>query len=390
MKITIYQVRIIFFVIAVCLLHSCKKDNTSVKKVPDSFNEVFDAFWDGMNQNYLFWDIDTTNWDAMYNRYRPLFQKLNLKNDEDVRKSVGYFKQMTKGLIDGHFNIRFTHPAITDSIVYPAFESKQKLPDFHYPYSYIQVDTQYLDKGFRWGSDNNFSTGGIPLTVIAGTINHSILYFSCNEFSLLQSYHSKTPNKVQAVIEYFFNILSDIPDNITGIIIDVRSNLGGDVADLQFLLSPLIDQSLCFGYTQYKSGNGRLDYTPWIKACIHPGQKTNTLTVPIVALADHVSASLSEIVAMSIHSLPNGQFIGETTWGATAPVVNEETYNAGPFTVPHFLSVQTSSGKFKYIDGKIYEGKGFPPDIHVPFNLSALQNGHDPSLEKAIDYITHH
>lgn len=51
------------------------------------------------------------------------------------------------------------------------------------------------------------------------------------------------------------------------------------------------------------------------------------------------------------------------------------------------MSIQTSSAKFKYIDGKIYEGKGFPPDYAISFNLSALQNGIDSQLEKAIDLL---
>jgi len=39
---------------------------------------------------------------------------------------------------------------------------------------------------------------------------------------------------------------------------------------------------------------------------------------------------------------------------------------------------------FKYIDGNIYEGKGFPPDYDVPFSLNAFQTTGDTQLEKAL------
>jgi C-terminal processing protease CtpA/Prc len=277
--------------------------------------------------------------------------------------------------------------AVDDSIVYPSFERKQNHSDFHYPFLYFKVDTNYLDKGFILGSNNIFSTGGVPLTALAGTINHKILYFGCNSFSLLKSYLSTTQNNVQPVLQYFLDFLKNLSPNIKGIIIDVRSNLGGDLSDLNFLVGHLIEKPLHFGYTQYKSGNGRLDFTPWINAVINPAPNTKPITLPIIALADNTSASLSEAVVMAIHSIPNGVFIGETTWGATGPITAEGVFNAGQFTVSNFLSVQTSSCKFKYLDGKSYEGKGFPPDVYVPFNLSKLQNGKDVQLEKAIDYI---
>ena len=73
---------------------SCKKNIPSVisNTTPTDFSQVFDEFWNGMNTNYLYWDIDTTNWDAVYKKYKPVFAHLDLKNKGDLQKSVGYFK----------------------------------------------------------------------------------------------------------------------------------------------------------------------------------------------------------------------------------------------------------------------------------------------------------
>jgi carboxyl-terminal processing protease len=57
------------------------------------------------------------------------------------------------------------------------------------------------------------------------------------------------------------------------------------------------------------------------------------------------------------------------------------------FELPGFLSVTTSSVEFKYNDGRIYEGLGFPPDYQVPFNAQSLSPGDDPQLDKVLSLI---
>jgi carboxyl-terminal processing protease len=204
---------------------------------------------------------------------------------------------------------------------------------------------------------------------------------------LYKSYKSLGANSIKPVLQYFFNELSDLPSNIRGIIIDVRSNQGGDLSDLNLLVGHFIDKPLHFGYTQSKSGNGRLDYTPWIKAFVNPQLGAKKITIPIVVLADNVSASLSEAVVMALKVLSNVRFVGETTWGATGPITTQEIFNDGSFEIPNFLRVQTASCRFKYLDDKIYEGIGFPPDINIPFNINELSSNRDTQLEKAISLL---
>jgi carboxyl-terminal processing protease len=218
---------------------------------------------------------------------------------------------------------------------------------------------------------------------MAGTFDNSILYFSCNMFELKSSYIAANDNGIKQVLNYFFAKLAN-PTGLKGVIIDVRGNPGGDVRDLNFLLGSMISSPLTFGYTRYKSGNGRLDYTPWAPAIITPQAGAKGLNIPVVALADAWSVSLAELTTMAIHTMPNGKFIGETTWGANGPISSNQNFNGGQFTVADFLSVYTSSSEFKYLNGNIYEGKGFPPDIYVPYDEATLMQGHDPAFEAAI------
>lgn len=379
--------RIIILTFGVIFFSACHKniDNPINSNNPINFSEVFDEFWNQMNANYVYWDIDTTNWDNVYKIYKPIFQNLNLNDENDIKKSVNYFRQMTKGLIDCHYSINFLNSIIKDSFVFPAQERKIITPSFHSPFLYLSIDSNYLDKGFTYGQYINSSNQQIY--AISGTINNKTLYFSCNEFSLQEAYISNTYNGVKVVLQKFFSIIQNKPTNIKGLIIDLRNNEGGNIADLNFFLGNFIAQPLQFGYSKYKNGIGKYNYTPWISSILQPAVNAKSLNIPIIVLADNYTISLGEAATMVIKVIRNSIFIGETTWGAIGPIASSEIYNDGQFKVGNFLSVFTSSAQFKYIDNKIYEGKGFPPDINVPFNLSALQNGKDSVLEKAVSII---
>jgi carboxyl-terminal processing protease len=376
-------------------LASCRKDvpstNFSKTTVSNNFGDLFEAYWNGMNSNYVFWSIDTTDWDRVHNQYKPLFAALDINNEQDVKLSVNYFRQMTSGLIDGHYHISFPNsPFIADSTIDPTYSRKLASPGYHDPvplgYFFYNLPKDYLDSGYLEGVDS--SVDNELEVAVTGTIKQNILYFYFSSFQLEQFYY--TPNsQAHAPIKSFLDKLSQLPSNIKGIIIDVRTNGGGAVTDLDFLAGRMISNPLTFGATRAKNGTGRLDYTPWAPAIVTPYPGATSITVPIIVVADHFSVSMSELTAMAIKTLPNGKLVGETTWGANGPIAPNADFNGGQFTVSNSItvSVYTSSTMFRYINNEIYEGKGVPPDYAVPYNLASLQNGVDPQLEKAISLI---
>jgi len=376
------------FLILPLLLIGCKKvqlpPGAAATGPPTDFNGVFEMFWHNMNTNYVFWDLDTTRWDAVYTHYQPLFARLDLQRSDDVKSSLQYFRDMTQGLLDGHYSISFSNSFIAGSVISPGYERLRKRPDFHPVFPYAATDVGYLDAGYKEGYDSTDYPSRL-LHTLSGTIDHKILYFTCNEFSLFRSSVSSVHSTAQDVLRSFFSALND--PALEGLIIDLRGNTGGDLSDLNFLVGHLIDQPLHFGYTRSRNGNGRLDYTPWVNAVVTPVQGAKKFQLPLIVLADLFSASLAEQTAMALHTLPGAKVIGETTRGATGAITANDVYNAGQFTVPGFLSLYTSSAEFKYLDGHVYEGKGFPPDVMVPFDLAALTAGKDPALEKAISIM---
>ncbi|MEH6305416.1 S41 family peptidase [Olivibacter sp. CPCC 100613] len=370
---------------------SCRKEIPQINRPDDyiagSFSEVFEAYWNGMNNNYVFWDIDTTNWDRAYRQYKPLFAQLNLTDSNDVRKGYTYFKEMTAGLIDSHYDLSFNDPWLADSMsINPAYQRKLNSPAYHDPINpghfYYTVSANYLDQGWKRG----FVNLDQQYVAVAGTINQNILYLYFNAFNLKSLYESDDENAVKIVEEHFFELLKNTT-NIKGIVLDVRGNGGGALVDLNFLVGKMIDKRLDLGFTRSKQGNGRLDYSPWVPAFVTPEAGWKAVTAPIVILADAWSISMAEMTVMAIKSLPNGHFVGERTWGGNGPLTGNTYFNGGQFSSPLINLTYTSSLALKYRDGKIYEGVGFPPDLEVKYNEEALLQGRDPQLEAALAMI---
>ncbi len=388
------SVRIALAVLVITLgFSSCRKEilqvNSTSSYTAHNFNDIFEGFWNGMNNNYVFWSEETTNWDAVYTKYKPLFAKLSLIDSADNETALTYFEEMTKDLKDSHYTLTF--PTLGYQIS-PAENRKIAIstatPDSIYvlPSAMFSslIPKKYIDStSLKQGSDTVYFNGSPSLfKVMSGTIKSRILYFYFSDFAFSQSGSNTYP-----IIIAFLNTLRNLPSTIKGIVIDVRGNGGGSITDLDFLVGNMITKPLQYGYTRSKSGNGRLDYTPWAPAIVTPQDGAKEITIPIVALADHTSVSMAEITALAINTLPNGKFIGTTTWGANGPLAPQQYYNSGQFTIGSYLSVYTSSSMFKTLDGNIYEGRGIPPGIWVRETSAAYNNGVDLQLDAAINYI---
>lgn len=380
--------RVLYLLTGIIIMASCKKEwkgvNEPERYVSGNFAIEFEAFWNGMNNNYAFWDIDKTNWDEMYRKYKPLFAQLNINKEDDQRKSVAYFKEMLANISDGHFGLGFYASALEDSSFSPADLRKMKEPDHHAPlplqHFMTIIPDRYLDAGYMKSADDE-------LPMVYGTIRNKILYFRFSEFFIsFYFFEPILPSKVYDIATKFFEDLKNLPPGIKGIVIDVRNNGGGALVDKNTLLSRLTDKPVKLGSIRYKSGNGRLDYTPWMDAVINPHKDSRPIPVPIIVLGDAYSVSMAELTVMMIKSMPNGKFVGERTWGGHGVITDQDNFNAGGFNTA-FLNVYMGSSMLRYKDGNIYEGVGVPPDVEVKYDKAAFDAGKDVQLEKAISLI---
>ena len=392
--------RFIFIVGSFLVLAGCRKTITSTPEASsypgDNYPDVFQSFWNGMNTNYLFWDIDTTNWDRMYTIYKPLFDELPYFSQANEAKAEQYFQQMTQGLIDSHYTLQFmtTGNAFNPAEYRRLQQDPQYYTDSTFPSAVLDslIPAKYITPGtLVRGTDSvNLEGTQTPFTAISGMINGNILYLYFSSFAISQAGNNTAP-----VFNYWSNVIRRNYANLKGVVIDLRGNGGGEIADLDYLVGQMVTSQYTFGYTRYKNGVNRLDYSPWAPAVVKPWTGGSVhVTAPIVVLADHLSVSMSELVTMAIKTLPNGKFIGTRTWGANGPLTSSIYFDGGQFTVggaawgaSGYMFVYTSSSTFKYLNGDIYEGVGVPPDIYARETTAAYLNGDDLVLDAAIKYI---
>ncbi|GHT01190.1 hypothetical protein AGMMS49525_01260 [Bacteroidia bacterium] len=407
---------------------SCRDDIPELNRPADyespSAVAMFEGFWTGMNNNYVFWAHDPTDWDQIYREYKPKFEALDdavseerMNMDAAVQEIRTYFIEMTTNLIDGHYALMFGD-LLGGSGFSPSGARHAKEPGYHtgdnmIDYIYNDLSTHYLKPGALRGQaifqDDVFGavTGKLDVP------GKNIPYFWLSGFRLtallflaepLTDY--KDTNPVDVVRSFFNTILQE--PNVDGIVIDVRSNGGGMTTDLDILMgSILVGKPFTYGSNRTKMGDGRLDFGPEVPLVVQPyanlqkdvdeSKKFPTnphpTTKPIVVLADVNSVSCAELTTMGIASLPNGYFVGERTWGGHGALYNNERAsvwkNAGEFSTLHLKLVYTPFQQFTYQDGQVYEGTGFPPrpELEVKYDGAALATGKDKQLEKAIEVI---
>jgi carboxyl-terminal processing protease len=384
------------------LFWSCKKNIPGTAPwtaySDSSFGQVFEGFWTGMNTNYVWWSIDTVNWDAEYTFYKPLFAGLNVHDSADQQTSKGYFTAMTAGLKDSHYYILFSDNSLKGVRVSPA-DNRKKLENidssisatYFYNRVYYLLDSATRVRNFlnfKNSTEEPGDTLSQRLYMVTGTIDQSYIYFYLNVFYM---YANRDSAQVQSVLLPFISLLQNA-DSYKGLIIDLRSNGGGSLNDLNYVWGNLIDQAYTFGYTRQKSGPNRLDYSPWTAAVFAPsGFGLPAFSKPIVILTDQNTISMAEQSTMAIRKLRNTYVIGDTTWGATGPLYQSgiQYFNGGEFFFSDsFGFVYTSAVQFKYYDGTVYEGKGFPPDEYVHTNLDSLRAGDDLQINAAKVFLS--
>ena len=365
-----------------------------------NWSQLFDAYWSGMNYNYVFWDVDPTDWDAVYREYKPRFDGFANAGftDEAVNDSaLSMLRSLTADIIDGHYTIMIPQWIVgNDEMVYisPASERIRKRPGYHAAY-----DTEPYDKALdKMISEKRLTDGfktvyavpdlGTDFKGVVGVVDNDIVYLKFNAFCFTPYVGGENP------IDDFYDKYNDLLDNhpdVKGVIIDVRGNGGGIVDDIHLLLSRFVDERKTVFYTRMKNGAGRLDYTPWTPVYLEPAEGMRSLDVPIVVLADMNSVSMSEMTSMAVKTLPTGVLIGERTFGGTGQLNSSnssfENFYGGYFAIGGVIEVYTTMTMTKDVDGVNHEGVGVEPDIEEPYDEAAFGRGEDNQLERAIEYI---
>ncbi|MFP4276161.1 MAG: S41 family peptidase [Wenzhouxiangella sp.] len=167
-------------------------------------------------------------------------------------------------------------------------------------------------------------------------------------------------NGIREFIKWFYGQIRK-----EGLVIDVRSNGGGNVS--QMLIERLSRKPLSLGYSR------TMPYPT-----TYPAQAFNG---HLVAVLDENSASDGDIFPYQFRNAGLGPLVGKKSWGGVVGITSHgPLIDGGSVNVPEF--------GFADVDGNyVIEGEGVEPDIEVDNDPASVIAGEDPQLDRAIEEV---
>ncbi|MFC1975586.1 S41 family peptidase [Chloroflexota bacterium] len=166
-------------------------------------------------------------------------------------------------------------------------------------------------------------------------------------------------------------IESLLDQGATAIIFDLRSNPGGLLSEAVNVSALFLEEGTVV-IEKLKSGEER-------KFDAKRGQHV-ALDIPLVVLTNGGSASASEIVAGAIQDHKRGTIIGDQTFGK------------GSVQLPHILSdgseLRVTIAEWLTPSSRQIHGEGITPDIVVEMTFEDFEEGRDPQLDRAVEFLS--
>jgi carboxyl-terminal processing protease len=169
---------------------------------------------------------------------------------------------------------------------------------------------------------------------------------------------------------------TDVRDAIAGLlqqgmralVLDLRGNSGGYLAELDRVLNTLLPRGLRV-YAQVRPG-GKVDVVRTTRSPLLPA------TVPLIVLVDEGSASAAELLAAAIKENHRGTLVGAKTAGAVEASILHDLSDGSALSITAF---RLTSGL-----GVRLERTGVEPDVAATLTATDLEGGVDRQFGTAL------
>ncbi|MGC4019018.1 MAG: S41 family peptidase [Muricomes sp.] len=153
-----------------------------------------------------------------------------------------------------------------------------------------------------------------------------------------------------------------------GLIIDLRSNPGGDLDTVVNMLKLLLPKGMVV-YTQDKNG-GREEYK---------NNENHEFTKPMTVLVNQYSASAAEIFSGAIQDYKVGKIVGTTTYGKG---IVQQLLDLRDGTC-----LKVTIAEYFLPSGRSIHKKGVTPDVEVQYEANPDNETADNQLDKALEVV---
>jgi len=331
------------FLYIVCLLTLGLTACVDEEELPDTPQGNFQALWKIIDEHYCFFDYKQheygLDWDAVYRKYQP-----RVDATMNSQQLFEVLSQMLGELRDGHVNLIAAH----DYGRYWAWHED-------YP-------TNFSDTLYRryMGTDYRIAAG-----ISYRILDDNIGYMRYESFS-----SGIGEGNLDEVLLYLMPC--------QGLIVDIRSNGGGDLTNAEKLAARFCHQKTLVGYSQHKTGPGHSDFSDMEPHYLEPSKNVRWHK-PVVVLTNRGVFSAANEFTMYMKALPLVKVVGDHTGGGAGM----------PFSssLPNGWSVRFSAVPSYDADRHNTEF-GIAPDYNVGLSDDDLRAGRDTIIEFARRLLT--
>lgn len=330
---------ILSILLALLTLSSCvKEDNYDNTKQGN-----FEALWKLMDEHYCFFDYKQqelgVDWDEVHTRYaRQVNEKMTNAQLFEV------LCNMIAELKDGHVNL-------SASFDYGRNWSFYEDYPLNYNDSIVQL---YLGHHYQIASGLKYVT-----------FDDNIGYVRCETFE-------------EGIGDGNISVMLNSLSLCSGLIIDVRSNGGGQLTKAHTLASHFTNDKLLIGYIAHKTGKARNAFTASKAEYLDPASDGIRWQKPVVVLTNRGVFSAANDFVKCMKQCPNVTVMGDKTGGGSGMPFNSE--------LPNGWIVRYSA--VVYYDKDMQHTEfGIEPDITLEMSGADTSQNQDTYIEAARAYL---
>lgn len=327
------------FSIGLTVLSSCEKALLGGDPSA-SPHAVFEHLWSDLNDRYSYFEHKQIDWQAVKDQYKPL-----IHDNMSELELFDVLSDLLFELRDGHVNLTST---------FNRSRNWDWFQDFPLNYNQGIIDLNYLGKDF-W---------------ITGPLRHQILdnvlYINYRSFA-----NELTSSDMDAIIKR--------AEGRSGVIIDVRSNGGGNLGNALLLAAAFSDKSYTYGKVRIKNGPCIDCFSSWTDLTVN-SRSGPTFTGRVVVLTNRSSYSSTTYFAEMMRENPRAILMGAQTGGGGGTPAFGELPNGWLYRFSTTQAVGNDGRHFEY---------GIPVDVEIDMLKTDEINGVDTILEEALDQLRH-
>lgn len=220
-------------------------------------------------------------------------------------------------------------------------------------------DTEVYLKVLRNGNE-------VEATAIRDTVQAMTIQYEMKENQVGYIYIQEFDDVTEHQFEEALNALNE--DGMKGLVIDVRSNPGGNLDTVVNMLKMILPKG---EIVSIRNRAGEQEQ--------HVNEEDHTFDKPLVVLVDQYSASAAEIFSGAIQDYEVGKIVGVTTFGKG---IVQDIMDLGDGT-----SMKLTTAEYFLPSGRSIHKKGITPDVEVEFVYDESNPLHDNQLEKALEIV---